>query len=117
MKELTRMELAAVKRVAANTKSLRGKVEKLNAKIAELQTTKATYLNEIAMWESPITAKYGYSVEEILDGKYLIPTCNEEEMPSVPEECIMPESRVVSENLNVKAFESYANPSTIEVKQ
>lgn len=72
-KELTRMELAAVKRVAANTKSLRGKVEKLNAKIAELQTMKATYLNEIAMWESPITAKYGYSVEEILNGTYLLP--------------------------------------------
>ena len=74
VKELTRMELAAVKRVAANTKSLRNKVEKLNAKIAELTTMKATYLNEIAMWESPITAKYGYSVEEILDGTYLLST-------------------------------------------
>ena len=78
MKELTRFELAAVKRVAANTKSLRTKVEKLNAKIAELQTAKATYLNEIAMWESPIVDKYGYSVDEILDGTYLIPVCNEE---------------------------------------
>ena len=73
MKELTRFELAAVKRVAANTKSLRTKVEKLNAKIAELQTTKATYLNEIAMWESPIVDKYGYTVDEILDGRYLLP--------------------------------------------
>ena len=56
MKELTKFEMAAVKRVAANTKSLRTKVEKINAKIAELQTMKATYLNEIAMWEAPITA-------------------------------------------------------------
>ena len=78
MKELTRFEMAAVKRVAANTKSLRNKVEKLNAKIAELTTMKTTYLNEIAMWESPIVDKYGYSVDEILDGTYLIPTCNEE---------------------------------------
>ena len=77
-KELTRFELAACKRVAANTKTLRNKVEKLNAKIAELSETKATYLNEIAMWESPIVDKYGYSVDEILDGTYLIPTCNEE---------------------------------------
>ena len=83
MKELTRFEMAAVKRVAANTKSLRTKVEKLNAKIAELTTMKSTYLNEIAMWESPIIDKYGYSVDEILD---------------------------------VEAFESYANPSTIEVE-
>ena len=78
MKELTRFEMAAVKRVAANTKSLRTKVEKLNAKIAELTTMKSTYLNEIAMWESPIVDKYGYSVDEILDGTYLIPVCNEE---------------------------------------
>lgn len=116
-KELTRFEIAAVKRIAANTKTLRGKVEKLNAKIAELNTMKTTYLNEISMWEAPIVDKYGYTVDQILDGTYLIPTCNEEEMPATPEECIIPESRVISENLNVKAFESYANPSTIEVKQ
>jgi hypothetical protein len=78
MKELTRFEIAACKRVAANTKSLRTKVEKLNAKIAELSETKATYLNEIAMWESPIVEKYGYTVDEILDGTYLLPVCNEE---------------------------------------
>lgn len=114
-KELTRFEMAAVKRVAANTKSLRTKVEKLNAKIAELTTMKSTYLNEIAMWESPIVDKYGYTVDEILDGTYLIPTCNEEEIPTL-EECMIPESIVVSENLNVEALESYANPSTIEVE-
>lgn len=107
MKELTRFEIAAVKRIAANTKTLRGKVEKLNAKIAELNTMKTTYLNEIAMWESPITAKYGYSVEEILDGTYLIPACNGE----------LPESVSIEEELDVEAFENYANPSTIEVEQ
>jgi hypothetical protein len=106
MKELTRMELAAVKRVAANTKSLRGKVEKLNAKIAELQTMKATYLNEIAMWESPIVDKYGYTVDQILDGSYLIPSCDEE----------LPESISIEEELDVEAFEGYTNPSTIEVE-
>lgn len=115
MKELTRFELAAVKRVAANTKTLRGKVEKLNVKIAELNTLKTTYLNEIAMWESPIVDKYGYTIDQILDGTYLIPTCNEDEMSATPEECIMPEL-TVSENLNVEAFENYANPSTIEVE-
>ena len=106
MKELTKFEMAAVKRVAANTKSLRTKVEKINAKIAELQTMKATYLNEIAMWEAPITAKYGYSVDEILDGTYLIPTCNE----------VLPESITIEEELNTEVFESCANPTTIEVE-
>ena len=105
-KELTRFELAAVKRIAANTKSLRNKVEKLNAKIAELTTMKNTYLNEIAMWESPIVDKYGYTVDQILDGTYLIPVCNEE----------LPDSIAIKEELDVEAFESYANPSTIEVE-
>lgn len=106
MKKLTRFEIAACKRIAANTKSLRNKVEKLNAKIAELTTMKSTYLNEIAMWESPIVDKYGYSVDEILDGSYLIPTCTEE----------LPESLAIEEELDVEAFENYANPSTIEVE-
>ena len=106
MKELTRFEMAAVKRVAANTKSLRTKVEKLNAKIAELETMRNTYLSEIKVWESPIVEKYGYSVDEILDGTYLIPTCTEE----------LPESVAIEEELDVEAFESYANPSTIEVE-
>lgn len=72
MEKLTRFEIAACKRIAANTKSLRTKVEKLNAKIIELGETKTTYLNEIAMWESPIVEKYGYTVEQILDGSYLL---------------------------------------------
>lgn len=72
MKELTKFELAAVKRIAANTKSLRTKVEKLNAKIAELETMRDTYLSEIRMWETPIVEKYGYTVDEILDGSYLL---------------------------------------------
>lgn len=72
-RELTRFEIAACKRVAANTKSLRGKVEKIEAKIAELQSQKDTYVSEIKMWESPIMEKYGYSVDSILDGTYLLP--------------------------------------------
>lgn len=106
-KELTRFEMAAVKRVAANTKSLSTKVEKLNAKIAELETMRDTYISEIKMWESPIVEKYGYSVDEILDGTYLIPVCNEE----LPGGAIS-----IEEELDVEAFESYANPSTIEVE-
>lgn len=78
MKELTRMELAACKRVAANTKSLKTKLAKLTAKIEELKNQQVAYLKEIEMWEAPIMEKYGYSVDEILDGTYLIPVCNEE---------------------------------------
>ena len=70
-KELTRMELAACKRVAANTKSLKTKLAKLTSKIEELKDQQVVYLEEIRMWEAPIMEKYGYSVDEILDGSYL----------------------------------------------
>jgi hypothetical protein len=106
MKELTRIELAACKRVAANTKSLKTKLAKLTAKIEELKNQQVAYLEEIRMWEAPIMEKYGYSVDEILDGTYLIPTCVEK----------LPESISVEEELNVEAFESYVNPSTVEVE-
>lgn len=106
-KELTRMELAACKRVAANTKSLKTKLKKLTDKINELQNQQVAYLEEIRMWEAPIMEKYGYSVDEILDGTYLIPTCNEE-LPGG--------SIAIEEELNVEAFESYANPSTVVVE-
>ena len=81
VKELTRMELAACKRVAAKTKSLKTKLAKLTAKIEELKNQQVAYLEEIRMWEAPIMEKYGCSVDEILDGSYLLA---EETTPEIP---------------------------------
>lgn len=74
MKELTRFELAACKRVAANTKSLKTKATKLNEKIKELTTQRDAYYAEIDMWEAPIITKYGYTADAILSGEYLTAT-------------------------------------------
>lgn len=73
-RELTRFELAACKRVAANTKSLKSKAAKLNEKIKELTTQRDAYYAEIDMWEAPIITKYGYTADAILSGAYLTPT-------------------------------------------
>lgn len=73
-RELTRFELAACKRVAANTKSLKTKAAKLNEKIKELTTQRDAYYAEIDMWEAPIITKYGYTADAILSGEYLTPT-------------------------------------------
>ena len=79
MKELTRFEMATCKRVAANTKSLKNKVFKLNEKIEELTAQRDNYLREIEMWEAPIIAKYGHSVDDIISGEYLQETtCNDD---------------------------------------
>lgn len=93
-RELTRMELAACKRVAANTRSLKTKLAKLTSKIEELKNQQVAYLEEIRMWEAPIMEKYGYSVDEILDGSYLLPN---ETMPEITVEDI---TETVEVNIN-----------------
>lgn len=70
MKELTRNELAAIKRVAATTKSLKTKKAKLYAKIAELDKLITDLNKEILTWEAPIIAMTGYTSDEILDGSW-----------------------------------------------
>lgn len=87
MKELTRFEMATCKRVAANTKSLKNKVLKLNEKIAELTTQRDSYLREIDMWEAPIITKYGCLVDDIISGAYLQVTYPEDCTCDAPCEC------------------------------
>lgn len=70
MKELTRNELAAIKRVAATTKSLKTKKAKLYAKIAELDKLITDLNKEILTWEAPIIAMTGYTSDEVLDGSW-----------------------------------------------
>lgn len=106
MKELTRFELAACKRVAANTKSLRTKVEKLNTKIEELSAQKSELLNEIVLWEAPITEKYGCSVEDILDGTYLKDSGEEVEPEDYAEPAV---EEIIEENNSLQDFINHMN--------
>lgn len=66
---LSRFEIASIKRTAQNVKSLRKKVSKLNEKINALVEERERIKSEIDMWESPIISKYGYSSEQILSGE------------------------------------------------
>lgn len=70
MKELTRNELAAVKRVAATTKSLRTKRDKLYSKVNDLKKLIADLDAEILTWENPIIAMTGHTSDEVLDGTW-----------------------------------------------
>lgn len=72
MKELTRNELAAVKRVAATTKSLRTKRDKLYSKVNDLKKLIADLDAEILTWEAPIIAMTGFTSTEVLDGTWKI---------------------------------------------
>ena len=69
MKELSRFELAIVKRTAQNTKSLRTKRDKLVEKIEKAQKELGAINEAIEGFEAPIkTITGGFTSEEVLAG-------------------------------------------------
>lgn len=67
--ELSRYELAAVKRTAQIIKPKRAKLSKLFAKRKEIDAQIDDLQKEIDLWEAPIITKHGYSSEQILSGE------------------------------------------------
>lgn len=67
--ELSRYEMAAVKRTAQIVKPKRAKLERLRAKIGALNAEIESLQAEIDLWEAPIITKHGYSSEQILSGE------------------------------------------------
>lgn len=81
MKELTRNELAIVKRIAKSTKQLRDKRNKIIAKQQELEAELIGINNQIEMFEQPIKAMTGgFTSEEVLNGAMEV----SQSMESVP---------------------------------
>lgn len=69
MKELTRNEMAVVKRTAKSTKPLRDKKAKLIAKLEEIQAEIKSIDESIEIFESPIKhLTGGFTSEEVLNG-------------------------------------------------
>lgn len=67
--ELSRYELAAVKKTAQIIKPKRAKLSKLFAKRKEIDEQINDLQKEIDLWEAPIITKHGYSSEQILSGE------------------------------------------------
>lgn len=69
MKELTRNEMAVVKRIAKSTKQLRDKRNKIIAKQQELEAELIGINNQIDLFEQPIkNMTGGFTSEEVLNG-------------------------------------------------
>lgn len=69
LKELSKFELATVKRTAASTKRMRTKVEKLTASVTEKQAEIEQLTTQIELFENPIREiTGGFTSEEVLDG-------------------------------------------------
>ena len=79
MKELSRFELAIVKRTAQNTKSLRTKRDKLVEKIEKAQEELGVINEAIEGFEAPIkTMTGGFTSEEVLAGIMAVAEATEE---------------------------------------
>lgn len=98
MKELSRFELAIVKRTAQNTKSLRTKRDKLVEKIEKAQEELGVINEAIEGFEAPIkTMTGGFTSEEVLAGVMAVAEATE----------AAPEGEV-SEEVEVPASEAVA---------
>lgn len=54
MREFTRMEMASIKRTAANVKTFKSKVARIEVRIADLEQEKADLNETIDLYEAPI---------------------------------------------------------------
>ena len=114
MKELSRFELAIVKRTAQNTKSLRTKRDKLVEKIEKAQEELNVINEAIEGFEAPIkTMTGGFTSEEVLAGIMAVAEATEEAPEGeVSEEAVgeveVPASEAVV--LAEEAVETSANP-------
>lgn len=82
--ELSRYELAAVKKTAQIIKPKRAKMAKLIAKRDAIDNEVSALQSEIDLWEAPIITKHGYSSEQILSGEADEIALQTENMPEVP---------------------------------
>lgn len=96
MKELSRFELAIVKRTAQNTKTLRTKRDKLFAKIEESQKELEKVLNAIEGFEAPIRELTGgFTSEEVLNGAMEVANATEEKPEGETDETATTEEKEV----------------------
>lgn len=101
-KELTRFEMAAIKRTAQNVKGMRAKKLKICTKLEELTNQLETINNAIDAWEAPIKALTGgYTSEEVLNQSEVnIPNALQEDDDYSEE--VMPASSEVQSDIMVE---------------
>ena len=101
MKELTKFELAAVKRTAANVKIFRTKKAKYETEKEEYQKEIDALNQLIDAWEAPVIAMTGKTSEEILsqlNSETPVETSATEETSETTEQTQEPESTETETN-------------------
>ena len=118
MKELTRTQLAVVKRTAQNVKGLRTKLAKISEKVEALEAEALNISDTIEQFEAPIrTMTGGFSSEEVLNGTMDAINVQMEEMSKESHCCDCPcednvknEVENAQENVNIAPVASNEIP-------
>lgn len=98
MKELTRNEMAIVKRTAKSTKQLRDKKTRLLTKVAEIEAELASIEASIEIFEAPIKhLTGGFTSEEVLNGTMEVAEAMENNPQGEVEETTVEEHEVPAE--------------------
>ena len=118
-KELSRFELAIVKRTAQNTKSLRTKRDKLVEKIEKAQEELGVINEAIEGFEAPIkTMTGGFTSEEVLAGIMAVAEATEAAPEGEVSEEVVGEVEVpASEAVALAEEEAPANPFVEEADE
>ena len=122
MKELSRTELATVKRTAANVKTFRAKKAKLEAQKAKIDAELESVNRSIDLFEQPIIeVTGGFTSEQVLNGEMELAMSQSVESPSeAPVEetvCRVSVSDLQARDNVLRAEESPINPFGLKLDE
>lgn len=122
MKELSRTELATVKRTAANVKTFRAKKAKLEAQKAKIDAELESVNRSIDLFEQPIIeVTGGFTSEQVLNGEMELAMSQSVESPTeAPVEetvCEASTSDLQAQDNALRAEEAHINPFELKLDE
>ena len=117
MKELSRTELATVKRTAANVKTFRAKKAKLEAQKAKIDAELESVNRSIDLFEQPIIeVTGGFTSEQVLNGEMEL-TMSPSEAPVEETVCGVSVSDLQAQDNVLRAEEAPINPFGLKLDE
>lgn len=114
MKELSRTELATVKRTAANVKTFRAKKAKLEAQKAKIDAELESVNRSIDLFEQPIIeVTGGFTSEQVLNGEMELAMSQ----PVEETVCEAPASDLQAQDNALRAEEAPINPFELKLDE
>lgn len=118
MKELSRTELATVKRTAANVKTFRAKKAKLEAQKAKIDAELESVNRSIDLFEQPIIeVTGGFTSEQVLNGEMELAMSQSVESPVEETVCETPAPDLQAQDNVLRAEEASVNPFGLKLDE